>query len=203
MIGLKSSHVIAIWLYIVSLNFMEITRNDPKRQENEIRRRILLKMLTAMIVLIFSVLACAAQNETIEVNDNLVQSSKIIESSLVLKDFMEGRRTTRVIVSLVEPERFRQIRESEPSSSQQTRSFKDTAFREELRAAVRASQEQIIRRLDREKVRITNRFVYVFGFSAEVTLEGLKEIEELDEVVSISKDRVLEGHPGKQGGSVK
>jgi hypothetical protein len=61
-----------------------------------------------------------------------------------------------------------------------------------LQSAVRESQEQVTRRLDPGKIWITNRFVYVFGFSAEVSLEGLKELEELGEVILISKDKLLE-----------
>lgn len=145
-----------------------------------------------MTAFAFSVPGCAAQNEAKKMIDNLAHSSKIIESDLVLEEFVEGRQTTRVIVTLLVPERFRQNRESVPSSSQRGRNFMDPVFREELRRAVRESQEQAIRRLDPGKIRITNRFVYVFGFSAEVTLEGLKELEELDEVILISKDRLLE-----------
>jgi hypothetical protein len=182
---------------------MEITKNDRKEEISEMKRVILLKVFAIMTALVFSVQGCATQDETKKVMENLTHSSKIIESDLVLEEFVEGRQTTRVIVSLLEPERFRQNREPVLSSSQGGGNFKDPVFREELRRAVRASQEQVINRLDPDKVRITNRFVYVFGFSAEVTLEGLKELEELEEVTSISKDRVLEVHPGKEGSSVK
>ena len=182
---------------------MEITKNDRREENNAMKSVILLKFFAIMTAFAFSVSGCAAQDETMKVIENLTHSSKIIESDLVLEEFVEGRQTMRVIVTLLEPERFRQSRESEPSSSQQKRNFKDPAFRKELRGAVQASQEQVIRRLDPDKVKITNRFAYVFGFSAEVTLEGLKELEELEEVTSISKDRVLEMHPSKEGGSVK
>jgi subtilisin family serine protease len=48
--------------------------------------------------------------------------------------------------------------------------------------------------MDSSKLRITNRFVYTFGLSAEVTLKGLNELSEIDEVVSIEKDEILEAH---------
>jgi len=115
--------------------------------------------------------------------ETLAESVKIIESELVLKDFKEGKTTTRVVVTLSRPVRF-----------EQDRDFKDPAFRNKLRAAVRAAQEQVINRLDPREVQITNRFVYIFGFSAEVTLNGLKELTEIDRVVAINKDRVLKTH---------
>lgn len=153
---------------------------------------ILLKVFAIMTAFAFSVPGCAAQDEAKKMIHILAHSSKIIESGLVLEEFVKGRQTTRVIVTLLEPERFRKSRESEPSSSHRGGNFKDPVFREELQSAVRESQEQVTRRLDPGKIRITNRFVYVFGFSAEVSLEGLKELEELGEVILISKDRLLE-----------
>ena len=118
-----------------------------------------------------------------EAFNSLTQSSKIIESDVVPDDFMDGKETTRVIVTL-----------SEPATAPQSTDFRNLAFRNELRGAVQAAQEQAIRSLDPDKVQITNRFVYIFGFSAEVTLEGLGELEELDEVATITKDRILEAH---------
>jgi len=145
-----------------------------------------------MTAFAFSVPGCAAQDEAKKMIDILAHSSKIIESDLVLEEFVEGRQTTRVIVTLLEPERFRKSRESEPSSSRRGRNFKDPVFREELKRAVRDSQEQVIRRLDHGKIRITNRFVYVFGFSKELKKYIKDKKEDLDEVILISKDRLLE-----------
>lgn len=182
---------------------MEITKNDQKEEISAIKSVILLKVFAIMTAIAFSVQGCATQDEKMKVIENLAHSSKIIESDLVLEEFVEGGKTTGVIVSLLEPERFRQNTESVLSSAQRGKNFKNPGFREELRRAVRVSQEQVINRLDPDKVKITNRFVYVFGFSAEVTLEGLQELEKMEEITSISKDRVLEMHPGKEGGSVK
>ena len=152
---------------------------------------ILLNVFAIMAVFVFYAPGCVSQDKAGKVIDTLSQSSKVIESDLVLDDFIKGKKTTRVIVTLLEPPRFRRDRESGPSSLQWSKNFKDPVFREELRAAVRSAQKQAISRLDPDKVQITNRFVYVFGFSAEVTLKGLKQLEELDEVISVSKDRVL------------
>jgi hypothetical protein len=182
---------------------MEITKNDRKEEIMAIKSVILINVFAILTAIAFSVPGCATQDETMKVIENLAHSSKIIESDLVLEEFVKGGKTTGVIVSLLEPESFRQNTESVLLSAQRGKNFKNPGFREELRRAVRVSQEKVINRLDPEKVKITNRFVYVFGFSAEVTLEGLKELEELEEITSISKDRVLEMHPGKEGGSVK
>jgi hypothetical protein len=142
----------------------------------------------AFSLFINSYLLIGAKGDTAQYNsmhafEVLAQNSKIIESEWVLRDFKEGQTTTRVIVSLSKPARF-----------EQEKDFKDPAYRSELREAVQTAQEQVISRLDPGEVQITNRFVYVFGFSAVVTLDGLKELTEINEVLTISKDRVLEMH---------
>lgn len=147
-----------------------------------------------IIAIVFYASLCFAQEDVGEMFNTLSQSSKIIESDAVLNDFMDGKETTLVIVTLSEPAMFQQDRSFGPTSSDNRRSLKNLAFRSELQGAVQAAQEQVISGLDPNRIQITNRFVYIFGFSAEVTLEGLKDLEESDEVVSICKDRVLQAH---------
>ena len=141
--------------------------------------RITLKMLMIMFF-VFYASFCFAQDESAQLIDTLSQDSKIIEPELVMNDFLQGEVTTRVIVNLLEP-----------AWLGKNRDFKDPTFRKNLQRAVRAVQDQVISRLNPAKVRITNTFVYIFGFSAEVSLDGLKELTEIDEVVSINKDRIL------------
>jgi len=158
------------------------------------KKSLLVGRFVIAIVFVFYASLCFAQDDVGEVFKTLTQSSKIIESDMVLEDFMYGNETTRVIVTLIEPAGFQQSKEFVSTSNDNSRSFNNLVFRDELRDAAQAAQEHAIGRLDPGKVQITNRFTYIFGFSAEVTLEGLKELEELDEVVSISKDRILETH---------
>ena len=101
----------------------------------------------------------------------------------VLRDFVEGRSTTRVIVNLLRP-----------FTSDLPRHCTDAQRRRTLRERVRAAQKTAIRRMDATKFRVTNRFDYISGFSAEVTLEGLNEMLESDDVVSIEKDEILKAH---------
>jgi hypothetical protein len=133
--------------------------------------------------------------------ETLAASSKIIESDLVLEDFLAGSETTRVIVTLIEPSGFQQTanlqRGLELTNSQLSHEggdINDPAFRSDLQAAVQAAQDRVINLLDPNKVQINRRFVYIFGFAAEVTLEGLKELEALDAVAFINKDRILKAH---------
>jgi len=136
-----------------------------------------------VILVVFCASLCLAQGESSQLIDSLSQDSKLIEPDLVLEDFVQGKTTTRVIVNL-----------SEPAVFQQNVNFNDMAFRQAMQGAVQAAQEEVISRLDHSKVRITNTFVYVFGFSAEVSLDGLKELTQIEEVISINKDRILEPH---------
>ena len=124
----------------------------------------------------------------------LTKSSKLIESDLVLKDLKSEADKTRVIVSLFEPTDLQLSSKPIPKSFLDGRHVRNPALRAKLREAVQALLDQIIPRLDSSHVRVTNRFSYIFGFSAEVTLEGLAQIEMLDEVVSISTDMILEAH---------
>jgi hypothetical protein len=146
------------------------------------------------IAVIFYIQLFVVQAKAEQLFDVLTKSSKLIESKVVLEDIMGGSETTRVIVTMSEPPNFQQKRELEPARPDNSRSLKNLAFRTELKRAVKAAQDQLISPLSPGKVKITNRFSYIFGFSAEVTLEGLKALEEIDEVISISKDRILEAH---------
>ena len=158
------------------------------------KKKVWASMVVITIAFVFSTSVCFAHDDLGKLFETLAQSSKIIESDLVLDDFLEGNQTTRVIVTLSEPASFQQSMALRPSISNSNGSLKNLTFRNELKGAVQAAQEQVISRLDPDKVQITNRFVYIFGFSVEVTLEGLGELEELDEVASISKDRILVAH---------
>ena len=122
-------------------------------------------------------------DESAQIIETLFQSSKIRCPDTVLKDFIDGKPTARVIVNLSKPARF-----------QQTTNFNDMEFRKDLEESVNTVQNVVIGRMDPAKFRITNKFVYIFGFSAEVTLEGLQELIEIDEVVSINEDRILHPH---------
>ena len=54
-----------------------------------------------------------------------------------------------------------------------------------------AVQDEFLGKFDRERVRVTSRFTYLFGFAGEVTLEGLSELAKSDGVLSIEENRIL------------
>lgn len=108
----------------------------------------------------------------------LSKNPKLIQPKLILDDFVKGKRWAEVIVNLAEPMGFKH------------------GDHEALKEAVWSVQGKVINRLD-ENVVVTDRFMYVFGFAAEVTLTGLQELIKMGEVVSINKDMKLKIHDTK------
>jgi len=152
------------------------------------RTRALAMGMVVITVLSFTICTicvspCFAQADRQQAIDALRRHPKLIHPALVMKDFEQGKTHTRVIVMLAEPSQLREGGD-----------FKDMAFRDTVRAEVRAAQDGVISRLDPDAVRVRTRFTYVFGFSAEVTLEGLRQLTELDDVVSINKSRIFRPH---------
>jgi subtilisin family serine protease len=167
------------------------------------KKKVLLTTLVIAILIISYAFVSQARNDTNQLIEQMTASPKLIESDLVLENFRAGRETTRVIVTLKEPTGFQHSIEMDMNRTAQLRltekshedgHIKDPVFRGRLQSKVDEVQDAVIRSLDPRRVRITNRFKYIFGFSAEVTLEGLKELEVLNEVISISKDAVHHEH---------
>ncbi len=163
------------------------------------KKKVLLTTLVIAILIISYAFVSQARNDTRQVIEQMTASSKLIESDLVLENFRAGRETTRVIVTLKEPIGFQRSIEMDMNRTSQLRTsqqshqdghIRDPVFRERLKTKVEEAQDVVARSLDPRRVRITNRFKYIFGFSSEVTLEGLKELEALNEVMSISKDGI-------------
>ena len=131
----------------------------------------------------FSNMVLGQEDRSAQIIETLFQNTKIVRPEMVLKDFIDGKPTARVIVNL-----------SKPASFQQITNFNDMEFRKDLEESVNTVQDIVINLIDPSEFRITNRFTYIFGFSAEVTPEGLQELTEIDEVVSIEKDEILHPH---------
>jgi subtilisin family serine protease len=100
-----------------------------------------------------------------------------------LRDFADGKSTTRVIINM-----------SKPVTFDRSGSFKSDESRKNFRETVNTVQNRVISRMDSSRLRITNRFSYNFGISAEVTAKGLQELLEMDEVFLIEKDEMLKSH---------
>jgi len=116
----------------------------------------------------------------------LSQSPKISADNSPLSDFSQGATTARVIVNLVKP--------AGPAGVAAASAFKDMEGRKQLAASVSAALDRVIASLNPGEIRITNRFTYVFGFSAEVTLEGLQELVDSNDVVSVEQDQLTQAH---------
>ena len=110
----------------------------------------------------------------------LSDSPKLTAPQEIVRGFMDGGSTTRVIVNL-----------RRPAKADRLHDFKDMAVRKELKQTVSDFQTRVISSLDDSEVRITNRFIYLFGFSAEVTLQGLQDLIDNADVLSIEKDEIL------------
>lgn len=145
--------------------------------------KILSNTLLIATVITFYAASFFAQDGSAQTIETLFLSSKIKRPETVLRDFVDGKSTTRIIINL-----------SKPVTFDQPRPFTDDESRRKFRETVNTAQNRVISRMDSSKLRVTNRFIYTFGLSAEVNLKGLKELSEIDEVVSIEKDEILEAH---------
>ena len=140
-------------------------------------------LVLGIYMLVSPGLLWAGESQQAQVINALSDSPKLTTSQEILMDFIDGKPTTRVIVNL-----------RKPAKANQLRSFKDMAVRQQLQGAVTQSQNRLINALDPLEVRITNRFTYIFAFSAEVSPEGLENLVDNFDILSIEKDRILHAH---------
>ena len=118
--------------------------------------------------------------EEVQVIKALSENPKLTAPQEIIRDFMDGKSTTRVIVNLCKPAKAARLH-----------NFKEMAVRKQLKQAVSDFQDRVISNLDHSEVRTTNRFIYIFGFSAEITLQGLQDLIDNADVLSIEKDEIL------------
>ena len=118
--------------------------------------------------------------EELEVIKALSENSKLTAPQEIVRDFMDGKSKTRVIVNL-----------RKPAKADRLHNFKEMAVRKALKQTVSDFQSRVINNLDDSEVIITNRFIYIFGFSAEVTLQGLQDLIDNADVLSIEEDEIL------------
>jgi subtilisin family serine protease len=118
----------------------------------------------------------------VQIND-LTRSPKLHHAGDVVKDFQLGREKTMVIVLLRQPAGFEGYSQ-----------LKDRSRRAHVRNMMKSARDKATRNLDVDHVRVTRSFSYLPGFSAEVSLSGLKQLIDLSDVVSIEKDEILTAH---------
>lgn len=135
----------------------------------------------------------------------LRQSPKIVSPDSVLESFRVGGKTTAVIVLLRDPASEvapapSTVPQPQSGSSERSlklssqRDFATSAARGLMRSRVEATVDRFVGALDPNKVQVTGRFSYMFGFSTEVTLEGLDDLANDDQVLSIEENRILNAH---------
>jgi hypothetical protein len=109
-----------------------------------------------------------------------MESPKLISPQELLSGFSDGKTRSRVIVNL-----------RDPLGDKRVVNFKNIKQRQKLQQDVKMVQDRVINNLDARDIRVTNRFTYIFGFSAEVTLQCLHKLIENEDVITIEKDRIL------------
>ncbi len=122
--------------------------------------------------------------------DLLKKNVKIKHPDIIFDDFIEGKEVTRVIVNLDEADisvNITDIRIRENIFKK-----KDRILKEKLINSVAGYQNEIIRRIRSKKFKVLKKFLFTPSFSAEVSLDALRELIEFSRVVSIEKD-----HPGE------
>jgi len=166
--------------------------HDRKRKTLIIRKKSTLSGGILGICLIFFATLLSAEGDEsvksseadslqiIEIIGTHLKSTKIAEPETLLKDFTGEQSTIRVIVVLHNPESARALE-----------GFRDTNVRQWLEQRVHEVGEMVIRVLDTKQVRVINRFRYIAGFSAQVTLKGIEELIDNPDVVSVEKDEVI------------
>ena len=144
---------------------------------------VLTAWLVTFMFVMFPATCGFARESTTDTIQALLRSTKVRAPEAITAPFLEGSAKTRVIVNLREPAGF--------PRSQDLRREGD---RRHLSEAVRDVQDRFLPGLDSNQVRLTNQFTYLFAFSAEVTLEGLRQLEGAAEVSSIEEDGILHAH---------
>jgi len=164
-------------------------------------KSVLIAYLILSIIL-FSSNFCLAQQHAIAEIQALKEHPKINMPDTVLEDFMKGKLTIRIIVNLRDPlaedptfDQDSNNRDRSPGVSRPVRNnLKDLSVRRRLQTDVNAMQNLVINALDMDTIRITNRFKYIFGFSAEITFQGLQDLAKHPDVLYIDEDMLLHAH---------
>ncbi len=118
----------------------------------------------------------------------LATSEKLRHPNEILKNFNNGETKTRVIVNLVNPN------VGALTTNAVSNDFSDINARDAITQEITSVQNNVFDKMDKTQVRVTNTFKYIFGFSAEVTVEGLASLVNDPNVLSIEPDVILEPH---------
>ncbi|MCF8084309.1 MAG: S8 family serine peptidase [Deltaproteobacteria bacterium] len=139
--------------------------------------------IMAAVFAIYWPSVCVSQDIPSQAIQKVVESPKLLRPQEIVEPLEEGESTTRVIVTL-----------KKPLSAKGVKNLKDLSVRRELAQTVGRVQARVLSKLDPDEVHITNRFTYIFGFSARVSLKGLQALIDNPDVASIEKDQILHAH---------
>lgn len=149
-------------------------------------------------IMIFSSNSCLAQQDLAIDIQALKSNSKIKLSDIALEDIMKGDLTTRVIVNLRTPLTEDQTIDQDSNSLDEgqdsrppARNLADQSVRRWLENDVNALQSKVIDAMNLDTTHILHQFKYIYSFSAEITLQELKDLAEHPQVLSIDEDLIL------------
>ncbi len=146
-------------------------------------RHCLTNALMYFAVFFTGIISMVQHLEAADLPSSMLTSSKLVRRSVLLGDFQKGAERTFIIVTL-----------ARTPETQAPASLKDMAARKRLRGSVQSYRDRVISGLNPSHVRITNRFAYIPGFSAEVNISGLSSLLDRPEVAAVEKDVILQAH---------
>jgi subtilisin family serine protease len=139
----------------------------------------------------------------------LLGNPKLIVPEEVVEDFVQGQKTTSVIVLLHPGKDAAPLDKSSQSTGKEggktgtgvnaginnrVYDLKDHRIRSQVKEVVSKTLDKAINTLDLSKVNVTRKFSYMFGFTAKVTVEGLEYLANRFDVASVEKNRILHAH---------
>lgn len=128
-----------------------------------------------LLILLGSV--CPVEGDELDDFRVVSESTKLIDPRSILSGFSNGQSESRIIVNL-----------RQPAGINAPLNLKSKAVRTMLSNDVNGAIDAVVAGMDSQDVTITNRFKYVYGFSARATLEGLEALIANGEVLSIEED---------------
>jgi len=149
---------------------------------SKLKKYILIAIVISLGLIIASSQALFADNEPdrTDIINSLMLSPKLSAPDYVLEDFVAGGTATRVLVSFHQP----------ASANGLSQNIKDLNARAQLETDISNLRQRVLARLDTDEVRITNTYKYIYGVSAEVSLEGLESLANDPDISSIGKDKL-------------
>lgn len=113
----------------------------------------------------------------------IFSNPKITSSDAILEDFVNQKTTAKVIVNFKIPDK----------KTHKSR-MKTGKGRQEARQSVNRLQKEVLSRMDLNEIQTITRFKFNYGITAEVTLEGLSQLTDDPDVVSIEEVKTLYPH---------